>query len=245
VAFSSRGPTLDNRVKPDVVAPGTYILSTRSTKLPPDFIAAAAYPPSSGYFYMGGTSTAAPLTAGAVALIREFLRKKKGIANPTAALLKAALVAGAQRLPGYGNAGSVCDYDQGFGRVNVDAILAPAAPRVSRFADIVAGLKTGAAYSTPIKVNSTSANLRIVLAYSDFPGSNLINNLNLIVTSPTGSVYAGNQRIGGTPTVDTRNNVEVVEVKSPSVGTWTIQVVASSVPKGPQDFALAILGPLK
>jgi hypothetical protein len=30
VAFSSRGPTADGRIKPDVVAPGTYILSTRS-----------------------------------------------------------------------------------------------------------------------------------------------------------------------------------------------------------------------
>lgn len=28
VAFSSRGPTVDGRIKPDVVAPGTYILST-------------------------------------------------------------------------------------------------------------------------------------------------------------------------------------------------------------------------
>ena len=31
-AFSSRGPTLDGRIKPDVVAPGTDIISTRSTK---------------------------------------------------------------------------------------------------------------------------------------------------------------------------------------------------------------------
>src|SRR5262249_54755926 len=30
VAFSGRGPTADRRFKPDVVAPGTFILSTRS-----------------------------------------------------------------------------------------------------------------------------------------------------------------------------------------------------------------------
>jgi len=33
VAFSSRGPTQDGRVKPDVIAPGTFILSTRSTQI--------------------------------------------------------------------------------------------------------------------------------------------------------------------------------------------------------------------
>jgi hypothetical protein len=31
VAFSSRGPTLAQRIKPDVVAPGTFILSSRSS----------------------------------------------------------------------------------------------------------------------------------------------------------------------------------------------------------------------
>ena len=44
---------------------------------------------------------ATPLVAGAVALLRELLRTKKQIANPTAALLKAALIAGATRLSGY------------------------------------------------------------------------------------------------------------------------------------------------
>jgi hypothetical protein len=33
VAFSSRGPTLDGRTKPDVVAPGTFILSARSRNI--------------------------------------------------------------------------------------------------------------------------------------------------------------------------------------------------------------------
>jgi hypothetical protein len=35
VAFSSRGPTLEGRFKPDVVAPGTSILSTHSRHAPP------------------------------------------------------------------------------------------------------------------------------------------------------------------------------------------------------------------
>ena len=57
---------------------------------------------------------------GAVALLREFLRKKQGIANPSAALLKALLIAGAKRLPGTAPSTAIVDNHQGFGRVNVD-----------------------------------------------------------------------------------------------------------------------------
>ena len=66
VAFSSRGPTADGRVKPEVVAPGTWILSTKSTMLSTTANGWRRFPQSSKYFYMGGTSMATPLTAGAV-----------------------------------------------------------------------------------------------------------------------------------------------------------------------------------
>ena len=35
-AFSSRGPTSDGRVKPDIVAPGTYILSAKPWSMTKD-----------------------------------------------------------------------------------------------------------------------------------------------------------------------------------------------------------------
>lgn len=81
VAFSSLGPALDDRIKPDVVAPGTFILSTRSTQLAFNNFAWAAFPGSKKYFHMGGTGMATPLTAGAVGLIREFLRERKELAT--------------------------------------------------------------------------------------------------------------------------------------------------------------------
>ena len=243
VAFSSRGPTLDGRCKPDVVAPGTFVLSTRSTQLASNNFAWAAFPASSKYFHMGGTSMATPLTAGAVGLVREFLRKKKGIASPTAALLKATLVAGATRLSGQApTTGSVCDNNQGFGRVNLDAVLSPVAPVRAKFTEVTPGLATGASWSQTIKVTASGSGLRIVLAYSDFPGSNLVNNLNLIVTSPTGKRFVGNQRTSGAAALDTRNNVEVVQENAAAAGDWNVRVVGSSIPKGPQDFAIVALG---
>jgi serine protease AprX len=242
VAFSSRGPTKDGRFKPEVVAPGTFVLSTRSRMIAPNNTAWAAFPPSKLYFFMGGTSMATPLVSGAVALLREYLRKKKNISNPTAALLRAALIAGATRMPGVGPSGAVVDNDQGFGRVNLDAVISPPAPASAKFTDAGARLQTGQLSSSRLTVKSNARPLRIALAWSDAPGPTIVNNLNLIVTAPDGRTFVGNQRRNGPPTLDTSNNAELVHVQRPAPGPWTVDVVGSNVPRGPQDFALVAIG---
>jgi subtilisin family serine protease len=244
VAFSSRGPTLDQRFKPDVVAPGTFILSTRSVMIAMNNTAWAAYPPSRLYFHMGGTSMATPLTSGAVVLLREYLRRRQRIARPTAALLKAALVAGAVRLPGGQGEGAVVDNDQGFGRVNLDGVVAPPPPAVARFLQVRPGLGTGDVRTLDLTVASAAVPLRIVLAYSDFPGPALVNDLNLLVTAPDGRRLAGNQPAGGALALDAHNNVEVVHVDDPAPGVWQVQVVGSNVPFRPQPYALVTIGHL-
>jgi len=237
VPFSSRGPTTDNRVKPDVVAPGTFILSTRSSKLAANNFAWAAYPPDKKhYFHMGGTSMATPLTAGAVAVLREFLRTKHGLARPSAALLKALLIAGAQRLPGTAPANTILDNHQGLGRVNLGRSMTRPLAIIDGL-----GLKTGGKSTFTVKVPAANKTLRIALCYSDFPGATLINNLNLIVTDPGGRRYVGNQSssASGTLALDATNNVEVVQVTKAKTGHWTVDVIASNVSASPQDFALA------
>ncbi len=244
VAFSSRGPTQDNRIKPDIVTPGTFILSTRSTQIAANNMAWAAFPPSKLYFHMGGTSMATPLTAGAVALLREYFRTKRKVTRPTAALLKAALITGATRLSGYAPKGALVDNHQGYGRVNIDAVLSPPKPTTAQFLEVKPGLSTGEVHTIEVKVKSGDVPLRVTLAYSDYPGPSLVNNLNLLVNAPDGKTYVGNQKASGPIAFDVRSNVEAVHVQTPVAGIWRIQVVGSNIPQGPQGFALVYIGNL-
>lgn len=51
----------------------------------------------------------------------------------------------------------------------------------------------------------------------------------------------GNQpaSTGGSLALDARNNVEVAQIPNVKKGKWSVDVVASNVSSGPQDFALA------
>ena len=236
-AFSSRGPTTDGRTKPDVVAPGTYILSTRSTLLAPNQWGYGKYQSTKLYMFDSGTSMATPLAAGAVGVVREYLRKTVKIKQPSAALLKAALIAGAVAMD---SAASRPNNNEGFGRLNIDAIVAPAAPLKVKFIE-GAGLITGAFSDLMLTIAKAGSPLKVVLAYSDFPGPNLVNNLNLILSGPDGVNHVGNAP-AGTTAFDARNNVEIVTMSSAAVGAWRVRVVASNAPKGPQPFAVVVIG---
>jgi subtilisin family serine protease len=61
--FSSKGPTLDLRVKPDIVAPGVDIIAPRASGT------SMGYPYNDYYTEASGTSMATPHVAGAAALI--------------------------------------------------------------------------------------------------------------------------------------------------------------------------------
>ncbi len=147
-AFSSRGPTDDGRIKPDIVAPGTNILSARSHQ-PQAGNGWGSY--NADYIFEGGTSMSTPLTAGAAALAREWLGRVKGFANPSSALMKSVLINGAADMsPGQYGSGSAREIPSrrpnnvtGWGRVDLVQALNPPAPRKLWLTDNTAGIATG------------------------------------------------------------------------------------------------------
>ena len=247
-AFSSRGPSDDGRIKPDIVAPGVVIQSVRAYQA-----TSIGGDPINPYRSMSGTSMATPLTAGAVAIIRQFYTDVKGV-TPSGALLKATLINSATDLyPGqYANATEqnphLPNFAQGWGRVNVANAV-----NVNRsFQDVTDanGLSTGDSQSFTYQVSSPS--LKISLVWTDYPGATsatreLVNDLDLVVTSPNGVDYLGNVFSNGWSTsggtTDRVNNVENVYIKTPTPGIWTVTVRGYNVPNGnngKQGYALVV-----
>ena len=252
-AFSGRGPTLDGRIKPDIVAPGTHVISVRSRAT--ESTGWGIVDSNTNYLYQGGTSMATPLTAGALALVRQWLVERRGIANPPAALMKALLINGARDMtPGQYGTGAAQeitarpDRSQGFGHVNLCNTLDPGDGRFLHFATNRIP-STGAAFTTNFTVGQANAGPYILtLAWQDYPGEVgaekvLVNDLDLTVTSPSGKVYYPNNLA----TNDRLNNVEFIEFSAPETGPYTVTVdgynVPQTFPHGGQPFALVMRGP--
>ena len=259
-AFSSRGPTDDLRIKPDVVAPGTWILSTYSDMYQQGYDGSVnpqnnayqydgyGFPYDSYYKYLSGTSMSNPLTAGGAAVVRDYYSKAHGV-SPSAALVKATIINSAVDMLDENNDGAndndfpIPNNHEGWGLVNLDA----ATDGSIAFVDEGTGLSTNG--TRTFNVTSTGGPLKVTLVWSDYPSTeaattNLVNDLDLTVTSG-GNTYRGNVFAGGWSTTggsaDRRNNVENVYIQAPA-GTYTVTVSGFNVANGPQKFALVVDG---
>lgn len=238
-AFSSRGPTDDGRTKPDVVAPGTNILSVHSQVKDASKLWGLM---NEDYAWSGGTSMATPLTAGAAAVTRQYLIEHRQVQNPSAALVKAMLMHTATDMfPGqFGGNGKATGQEllstrpnphEGFGRVNVDALT-------SYDGVIMEGYAT---MNNPgiLKAKGLVGDLKITMVYTDAPGAAsasraLVNNLDVEVYEDGELIASGTSSI---------NNNEYIEV-SGVTGQLEVRVVATNLPtpaaNGSQPFALLV-----
>ncbi|HEV3378393.1 MAG TPA: S8 family serine peptidase [Thermoleophilaceae bacterium] len=270
INFSSRGPTDDGRLKPDLVAPGTHITGAapqHSGYLDapnPHGVCDKFFSGTSWYSVVSGSSQAAPQVAGAAALVRHWYRRTQtnGTVDPSPALTKALLVNTATDLAG-GNDGKGTsnmppgpNSDQGWGRVNLGTTFDSTA---REYRDQLPGDLLGTSGETRARsysVPDPTRPVKVTLAWTDAPGPTsgnpVVNNLDLVVDAGgrtyKGNVFAGAlSRTGGT--ADPRNNVESVYLPAGVVTRLGVTVKGTTVAGDgvpgigdltDQDFALVV-----
>ncbi len=121
-ASSSKGPTRDGRIKPDIAATGDWVLSCLSMPLQSLYIANLPGDLAQGGYHKkgNGTSASSPVVAGAVAL---YLQK-----NPTATAFQTKqAVTSCPKIDSFTGT-SLPDIDWGYGKVDVFSTLAGCSP---------------------------------------------------------------------------------------------------------------------
>ncbi|PWK54641.1 S8 family serine peptidase [Silicimonas algicola] len=210
---SSLGPTFDGRIKPDIVAPGCHDFEVSTSQggiLGPS-------PNAEGYVRDCGSSMAAPVVTGAIALMREAA----GDVEPLPSTYKAALVATAQDLvaergrpdlaamldpedlddlknidirePTFYGPGP--DFASGFGLIDVSTAV--------RVMTDLAGIEEGAfdvegaTSDMCFDVSEGAERLKVALAWDDAPANApadlvlalLVNDLDLTLIAPDGATH--------------------------------------------------------
>ncbi|HUD41395.1 MAG TPA: S8 family serine peptidase [Dokdonella sp.] len=238
-SFSSRGPTMDGRRKPDLMAPGDAIVSALGN----DDNGSAMQAPQTQA--LSGTSMAAPTVSGGAALLRQYFSDgwypagraaPRERSEPAGTLLKAALINGAAPI-----STSWPSHNVGWGRIWLEnSLYFQGATRGLRHwvRDNGAGLESGDADAFTVTV-AAGEELRATLAWFDPEAAlaaspALVNDLDLVVVAPDGRQYLGNvfyagqSATGGMP--DRLNTVEHVRVIAPAPGQWTLRVAAHDIP---------------
>ena len=250
---SSRGPTRDGRIKPDIAANGVSVYSPDS---------------DDGYSRRTGTSMASPNAAGSAILLQDYFSKRLGGNLMRASTLMALIINTAEDL---GNPGP--DYTFGWGLMNT----LEAARTIQRHANqprtrqIREEIIREAETHTFSYQAAGTAPLRATLVWSDPPGptrtnsSNtdpvLVNDLNLRLIAPDGTPHlpfvmpyvmgAGSTApfseslldAAATTGVNFTDNKIQVMVPAPAAGVWLVEVSHSgTLSGGMQRYSLVVGG---
>ncbi|WP_372366039.1 S8 family serine peptidase [Candidatus Uabimicrobium sp. HlEnr_7] len=253
---ASIGPSTDGRIKPDLCAFYDHILTTSRNGYTSSF---------------GGTSGATPIIAGHVGLTLQLWTdgvfgnelkapKEDRFANrPHYTTTKAILINTARQYSFEGENHDRTRVHQGWGFPNVQNMLDLRKKMLIVNEDDLLTNLDSKAYK--VNVAAGEKQIKITLIWNEPAPSltaakQLINNLDLKVTSPNGTVYYGNNgllegmysKAGGEP--NTVDCVENVFVASPAAGTWTVEVIADEInadnhletPEVDVDYALVVSG---
>ena len=258
---ASVGPAADGRVKPDLTFFYDYILTTDAD--PGGYVSG---PYRSDF---GGTSGATPMVAGTSGLFFQMWQDNvwgtaPGLGTvfderPHFTTMKALLINSAEQYDWTTTNPDLTRFRQGWGRPNAQNGYDRAA--LTRVVDETSVLEALESDTYAATVPASQDALKITMVYADRAGTtsasiHRVNDVTLKVTSPSGTVYWGNNGLTSglwsTPggAADTLNTVENVFIQSPEAGDWSIEVIASEVNmdvhvetlEDDQDYALVVYG---
>ena len=240
--FSGRGPAVGDRIKPEIMAPGTHVVGTLSTN--PAFQGGGVCNsdfPEAGFAVSTGTSHAAPAIAGAASLADYWLRTQFDMADPSPALIKAYLLAHTTHLTGESGNDTLPSNNQGFGLADLGAAFDDS-ERYLIDQSIVLD-ESGESWTFSATVADPTRPVRIMLVYTDPPAvvgsqSPQVNDLSLSVDHNT-SRYWGNDFAGAwsSPAAsadsiaerDSLNNSEAVYLPAGTSGRLEISVTGFNI----------------
>ena len=231
-SFSSWGPTDDGRIKPDVCGPGCTLRSCSA---------------SGGYWNACGTSMSTPATAGTIALMLQALQEA-GLPYTTVlpSTIKAILINTAIDL---GLDGFPNGPDFAFGHGKVDGVEAVDKIVIGEPSYLENLTTTGTSHLYDLTVPSGAERLKVTLVWDDpggtgIGGKTLINDLDLELIDPFSTTFEpwvldpDLPNDAATTGIDRTNNVETVEIQSPTPGLWKARVTGFNIPEGPQYYSL-------
>lgn len=223
-ANSSRGPVLDGRTKPELVALGDAISVPALNNL---------------YLTSWGTSFSSPAVAGGLALLYQRYRQLHG-GNPKNGLMKALICNGSEDK---GNVGP--DFSYGYGSMSLNRSL----DMLENGRYINANIAHASSNQHIITIPSNTAQLKVMLYWNDPAASllssrALVNDLDLKVIDPGAVTHlpkildtsASGVLNPATTGVDKINNMEQVVVMNPAPGAYTINIDALVAQNPSQEY---------
>jgi hypothetical protein len=224
---SSRGPAHDGRIKPEISAKGTDVVSTIDPHT---------------YASFTGTSMSCPGVAGSLAQLYQAYKEINANTEPKGGLMKAVILNTADDL---GNVGP--DFRFGFGRIN----NLRAVKVIEEGRHFTNQITQGVTNTHNIIVPPGVKELRVMVYWTDKEGSigtnkALVNDINTLLTAPSTAVHypwvlshfphPDSLNKPASKGIDSRNNMEQVSVDNPSPGNYSLSVNGFQIPFGPQEY---------
>ena len=224
---SSRGPTTDGRIKPDICGVGVNVYST-------------IY--NNQYASFTGTSMSCPGVAGTITQLYDAYLDLNDGEVPHAGLMKGIILNTADDL---GNPGP--DFKHGWGSINGRRAFEV----LNNNTFIFDSIEHTEQKTHTINVPAGLKKLRVMVYWTDFEASTsasvaLVNDINTKLIAPDASEYdpwvldhSPNEASLDADAIrgeDNLNNMEQITLDNPEEGEYTLTVDGFNIPEGPQEY---------